>query len=221
MEMKTTKIGYVLLEAFLVSLFLFSLGIFIGVVSENSVSKKVSEDYIANNLKMDDIRLQSDIMALGLMNCDEAIQRDIEFADEIYAQSIKIAQYEETNKLTEKLVSEHRKYDILRAILWVNTLKIKEQCPNRIKTIVYIYQYNEPGVEKRSEQGVFSNILEEIKGNLGNKVILIPFAGDNNVTSINYLMNAYNITQLPTILIDEKIKITEIQSVEEIEKYLY
>jgi hypothetical protein len=218
--MKTTKLGYILLEALLITLFLFSLGIFIGIVTENSTYKKVSNNYALNDLEMDDIRLQADIMSLGLMSCNATIQKDIEFANEIYAQSIKIAQYEESNKLTSQLISEHRKYDFLRATLWVNIIKLKSQCPNKIHSIVYIYQYNQVGVEKRSEQGVISSILEEIKGDMGDKVILIPFAGDNNLTSITYLMNAYNVTQLPTILIDEKVKITEIKSVEEIEKYL-
>ena len=47
-------------------------------------------------------------------------------------------------------------------------------------------------------------------------------AGDNDLSSINLLMELYDTTEeeLPVILIDEKIKITELQTVEEIEKLL-
>lgn len=64
--------------------------------------------------------------------------------------------------------------------------------------------------------------MSELKQNQGDKVMLIPMAGDNNLTSVSIMMNKYNITEseLPVILIDEKIKITELKTIEELEKNL-
>ena len=52
--------------------------------------------------------------------------------------------------------------------------------------------------------------------------MLIHFAGDIESYSIDLLMDMYNVTEedLPVILIDEKVKISEIESVEDIEQYL-
>ena len=55
-----------------------------------------------------------------------------------------------------------------------------------------------------------------LKENRGSDVLLIPIAGDIDFSSINLLIKEYNITQLPTILIDDKIKITEIKTAEEV-----
>lgn len=50
--------------------------------------------------------------------------------------------------------------------------------------------------------------------------MLIPSAADNNISSVDLFIKKYNITELPTILIDEKIKITDVKSLEDIQKYL-
>ena len=60
----------------------------------------------------------------------------------------------------------------------------------------------------------------ELKEKYGNEIILIPISGDNDLPSIDLLIKKYNITELPVILIDEEIKITELDSIKEIEKYL-
>ncbi|MBI2449200.1 hypothetical protein HYV49_02800, partial [Candidatus Pacearchaeota archaeon] len=67
---------------------------------------------------------------------------------------------------------------------------------------------------------VFSNLLGDLKNKYGGEIMLIPIAGDNNLTSVSLMMNRYNITELPAILIDEKIKIYELQTPEEIEAYI-
>ena len=52
----------------------------------------------------------------------------------------------------------------------------------------------------------------------GSDIMLISIAGDNNIISVDLLMNLYNITEseLPVILIDEKIKIKSIEKKEDI-----
>ena len=50
--------------------------------------------------------------------------------------------------------------------------------------------------------------------------MLIPIAADNDLPSVELLANRYGIKDLPVVLIDEKIKIEELTSVEDIEKYL-
>ena len=75
-------------------------------------------------------------------------------------------------------------------------------------------------MEQESKQKFFSNVLREIKDKEGNKVMLIPIAADNDIPSINLLTENYGIIDLPVILIDEKTKLTDIKSMEDIEKYL-
>jgi len=86
--------------------------------------------------------------------------------------------------------------------------------------VVYFYKYNNPSLDEDAKQDVFSRFLGDIKQKYGDKVILIPIAADNNVSAVNVIIRTYNISVLPTILIDEKYKITSLNNQEELEKYM-
>jgi hypothetical protein len=109
---------------------------------------------------------------------------------------------------------------LLRAILWVDSIKLKERCGNNFSTVVYFYEYNTKSLDLKSEQATFSKKLGQVKEKLGNKIILIPIAGNLNISSIDYLKYTYNVTTSPTILIDEKFKIETIADLDKIESYI-
>ena len=63
-------------------------------------------------------------------------------------------------------------------------------------------------------------MLRELKEKEAGNVMLIPIAADNEITTIYLLLKAYNVTELPSILIDEKIKLTDSETLDELETYL-
>ena len=65
-----------------------------------------------------------------------------------------------------------------------------------------------------------SKKLSEIKTLEGSNVILIPMAGNLNLTSIEILKETYNISQLPVILVNEKIKIETMSELAKIQDYI-
>jgi len=213
---------HVFWEALLVTILIFGIGVFIGVVIENWRTSRAGELYQKSEVGLLDIRTQNEIYSLGEFNCDSAIEENLKFAGRIYEEAKILERYETAERLTESLNLEHKKYDVLRALLWINSMKIKKQCNASYHNVVYLYDYIEPSIDIKAEQAVFSRILSELKDKKGNKIMLIPMAGDNNLSSINILIARYNVTEkeLPVILIDEKIKITELQKVEEIEKLI-
>ena len=109
---------------------------------------------------------------------------------------------------------------MLRTLFWINSLKIKEKCNSGYHNVVYFYQYNDVPFDKDSEQDVFSNFLYNLKQEYGDKVMLIPVAGDNNLSAVRLLMEKYEIDELPTILVDEKVKFSDIQTLAEIRQHL-
>lgn len=209
-------------EALLVTILIFGIGVLVGVILENWRTSKISYLYEQSEIELLDIRLQNEIYSLGDFDCETAVEENMKFADRVYEEARILGRYEKARRLTESLKLQHKKYDVLRALLWLNSIKIKKQCKTDYHNIVYIYNYNEPSIETKAKQSVFSNILSDLKQKRGNEVMLIPMAGDNDLSSINIMMDLYNITEseLPVILIDEKIKITELQTVEDIEKLL-
>ncbi len=213
---------HVFWQALLITILIFSIGIVLGIVLENWRTSKIST--LAENSQLDflDIKLQSEIYSNEEFNCEVAVNENFKFAEQIYEEAKMLDRYESASRLTEDLKLQHKKYDILRGMLLINSIKIKKQCNSDYYDIIYFYKYNSEDLDLKAKQKVFSRILEQVKETKGSDVLLIPIAADNDISSINLLLDKYNIKQeqLPAILINNKIKITEIQTVDDVLNYL-
>ena len=214
------KQKYIFLYALILALIVFNIGIFMGYMLEASRLDKINNLYLDTEIDLFDQMTQKEALSILDLNCDLLFEENIQFGDKIFEEAMKIQEYEGANKMSSSISSYHKKFDVLRALFWINSMKIKQKCNLDSHNVVYFYQYNNPSLEQDSEQKFFSNLLTELKRETGNKILLIPISGDNDIPSINLLKEEYNITELPTILIDEKVKLTDIKSREDIEKYL-
>lgn len=211
---------HVFWQALIGALIIFNLGIFLGYMLESSRVGKVSQLYAESELELFDVKIQDELYSSGNLDCELAVQENINFADKIYEAAKILDNFEKSSRLTDSIKIQHKKYDLLRTMFWLNSVKIKKQCNAFYHNVVYFYQYNEPSMKQKAEQAVFSRLLGELKNKYGNEIMLIPIAGDNKMISVDLLMKTYNLTALPVILIDEKTKITELASMEQVEKYL-
>ncbi len=150
---------------------------------------------------------------------EEAIKQNFIFADEIYEQGLIIQRYEDGNKLTGELLLEKKKYILLKTELWLNSILLKEKCKNPFHTVVYVYSQSSNTL-KDAEQTAISKTLKEIKEELGNEIVLIPIAGDLGLGAVDLQLRIYNVTYLPSLIIDEEYIIEGFKEKEEIKKYL-
>jgi len=206
---------YVFLNAFILALFIFGAGILLGYWFEGLRGDEVNRLYLQSELNLLDMKVVSDAFNTQF-SCDNAAEENIKFGDRIYQEAKILERYENAQRISETLKYQHYKYDILRVMFFLNSKKIKENCNDSFHIVTYFYKYNEPDKDTKNKQAVFSNMLMRLKENRGSDILLIPIAGDIDFSSINLLIKEYNITQLPTILIDDKIKITEIKTAEEV-----
>jgi len=221
MAIKERNQKWVFLKALLVTLVIFNIGIYMGYKLEASRADKINQIYLESEMLLLDQRIQKEAFDIINLDCDAAIKANINFADKIFEEALgTIQKYEGANKFNDAIIFQHKRFDLLRTLFWMNSIKIKEKCGSDYHNVVYFYDYREPSVAQKGMQAFFSNLLEELKIKYGDKIMLIPIAGDNDISSLNMLMEQYEITELPTILIDEQIKITEIKSKEDIEKFL-
>jgi len=209
---------HVFWEALVIAVFVFGVGLLFGLWVENMRTDDIIEMYSQSDLSLLDLKLQTDILDLEI-SCKNLIKSNIEFADQIYFESVYLRKYEDSNTLSSSIILQHKKYDLLRTMLWINSIKIKEKCDADYVNVVYFYQYDDPSLEQKARQSVFSKVLEEVKNRQGDKIILIPIAADLEIKSLELLKSQYNITKFPSILLDEKIKITEIEDIADVEKY--
>ncbi|MFA5723513.1 MAG: hypothetical protein WC979_04620 [Candidatus Pacearchaeota archaeon] len=211
---------HVFWQALIITLVVFSLGIIAGVLLENFRTNQVNSLVVQSELNLLDIRLQNQIYSTTKFNCKMAISENLKFADKTYEEAKTLDRYEKANVITEDLKVAHKKYDLLRSTLLLNSMIIREKCNSSYSEVVYFYQYNNPDMDLKAKESVFSKLLGELKQIKGDSILLIPIAADNNLSSINLLLDKYNVSEedLPIIIIDGKTRITEIENIDDLKK---
>jgi len=131
-----------------------------------------------------------------------------------------LEKYDSANKFTNDVISLHRRYDLLRTLLWKNMIQNKEKCSTSANTIVYLYDYIDTSLTTQSMQTSISNILLDVKGEYGEKVILIPIATDTNVEALSILREYYDLDKVPIVIVNEKYQFDNIEDLKNIRDYL-
>ncbi len=211
---------YAFLYSLILTIVVFNLGIFMGYMLEVSRVSQINALYLNAEMELLDQLTQKGALEVMDLNCNLLVEENIKFGDKIFQEALQIQEYEEANRINSEIIFQHKRFDSLRALFWINSITIKQKCNSQYHNVVYFYKYNEPSLEQESKQKFFSNLLVEVKEKKGNQVMLIPIAADNDIPSINLLTEKYDINELPLILIDEKTKITDVRTIEDIEKYL-
>lgn len=212
---------HVFWQALVVSLIIFWAGIMIGVLFENSRADKLTQVYFDSETNIFDIMLQQNMLESSQTSCSVSITESKLFADRIYYEAKELEKYDSSTKLTNEIINLHRRYDMLRVLLWKGLIDIQNHCNSTdTNVVVYIYQYNEPTVDVQARQVTFSKVLSDLKDSEGDNVILIPLAFDTGINSLNLITKDYNISSYPVVLINGKYNVNDLVSQEDISKYL-
>ena len=211
---------HVFWEAFFLTVVVFFFGLLIGVAYEGSRIDEINKYYSVSEISMMDLFLLGNYAASGDMTCENLINSNIEFADRIYEEAILLEQYESVGKIDEGLLLTHKKYDLMRTFLWSNCIKALEVCGNKFDLVVYLYEYETKDLAKKATQIVWSKILFDLKQKKGDDIVLIPIAADSSLISLESLLKGFNLTNYPVVIINNEHIITELSTVEELEKYL-
>jgi hypothetical protein len=114
----------------------------------------------------------------------------------------------------------HKKYDLLRTFLWLNSIEIKKACPGNFSSVVYLYDFDTEDLAKKAEQRIWSRVLYDFKTIAPEEILLIPIGVSSDLTSLNTLKSKFNITEYPVVIINEKYVIKNMTSSEELFKFL-
>lgn len=208
------------LEALLLALLVFIIGIIIGISFESSRLDEINLYYANSEISLMDSMALNRISDMENVSCNELINYDFNFADKIYDEALLLEKYEESGKITDSINVAHNRYDLLRTILWINVIKTREKCPGDFNSIVYLYNYNTEDLTERAQQLVWSRILFDLKQKSDKNITLIPISVNNDIASLHLLIDDFEITKYPAVIINEKYVIYEITSADDIESYL-
>ncbi len=210
-------------KAAIITVVVFALGVLLGYFLESSRFAEIEEGYKEIEIQWQDARLQTayyqTMSQTSPSFCEIAINENLNFADRVYEEGLKLERYEGANKLTTKLLIDKKRYSLLKVQFWINSISLKRSCNATYKNLVYFYAHS-PTLYQKSEQDMTSIILKELKEERGVELMLIPLPIDLDMATINMATKQYNITSVPTLLIDEEMKLEGTHSKEEIEKFL-
>ncbi len=212
---------WVFIDALVLTVIVLLIGFSWGFYAEFSRTNKIVEDYKNFEIEALDLKLQNYYyQIMDEAACEEAIEQNFIFADDIYERGLDIERYEEASQITEGIKIEKKRYVLLKTELWLNTILLKKKCSADFDTVVYLYENDPASSAKVSEQQIISNVLKNVKEERGNEIVLIPIAGNLDLDAIEIQKKIYNIKYLPSIIINEKVVLEGFHSEEEIKSYL-
>ncbi len=196
------------LEALIITVFIFGTGLLLGIFLENSRTNTIANTYIDSEINLLDIQMLSDLILSENLSCEYAISENVDFGNRIYEDTLLIAKYEKSNQLKTDILKEHKRYDLLRTLFWINSINLRERCSD-LHTLVYLYDFKTESSEDKQQQTVFSKFASELHNDFGNTIVLIPIAMDMDLSSLDVLLEKYNINET-TLLFDETFKMNDI-----------
>ena len=202
------------------TLIVFVSGVLLGYFLESNRVEEIRAEYRNVEKQWADAKIQSSFYQLMTPSfCDESIEENLNFADRVYRGGLKLEKYEQSNRITKEILYDKERYVLLKLEFWINSVYLKEKCKTNYTNLIYFYAQN-PSLEQKGEQDSQSLILRDLKDKYGSELMLIPLPIDLNIATINILKEAYDIKDVPALLINEKIKLDGVQSIAEIEKVI-
>jgi len=194
---------HVFWQAFFLTILFFFLGLILGIYLEQTRIDNTNIAFYQSESSLYDSFALVKLSENPFVSCEDLKSASVDFANQIYEEAKDLEKFDNSNKLTKSLKVVHRKYDLLRTLLWMNIISFKENC-GEINTAVYLYEYDTENLKIKSKQIVWSRILEDLKNEMGDDLILIPIAVDQNLVSLDYLIRAYGLTDFPAVILNEK-----------------
>jgi hypothetical protein len=203
-------------KALVFTAIVFLLGVLFGYLLEADRVSKIEDNFEELIIDWDDAEsLSSYFQTLETDFCDVAIKQNLKFGDKIYERGLQLERYEDSNRFLDKLDIEKKKYNLLKTKFFINSKIIKEKCNADYDFIFYFY-LNDPELEVQEQQKVMSRVLMDVKYELGDKVILMPFVADMDISVVDVLLEKYGVESYPSVVIKENIRLDGLYTVEEV-----
>lgn len=209
----------VFLQALALTIVVFIVGLYSGMALEQGRLVEINEYYTQSEVSLMDVVALNDLIGSVDVSCSVLEKANFDLVDKVYQEAKLLEEYEQSGRMTEKLKEAHKRYDVLRAYLWINIIETKKLCNSEYDTIVYLYNYGEEDLTKKAEQNVWSKVLSEVK-EPREDLLLLPIARDTDLVSLNSIVSEYEIESYPAVIVNEEHVFDELVTKEEIEAIL-
>lgn len=212
---------HVFWHAFIFAIVVFAIGVFFGFFLEGTRITKVEDALTHSETALLDEQLRNRVVEHFDVGCDIARNSTFSFADAIYNEALTLEKYDSSSKFRDELKFIHKRYDLLRMMLWLESIQLRKNCKNDFHTVIYLFAYDSDDLAVRARQGAISRVLVDLKEKYGGQILLIPIAANLNLEAVYLVAESYNITSLPAIIIDESKVIRDLVPFEDIETVVF
>ncbi|PIN90519.1 hypothetical protein COU60_01720 [Candidatus Pacearchaeota archaeon CG10_big_fil_rev_8_21_14_0_10_34_76] len=213
---------HVFWQALVFTIIIFVIGLIFGFFIESYLAGQIEYSLAKSEINLLDEQVR--IRAIGGfdIDCDKSKRGLFEFADRIYSEALKLEEQSSSSQFDKETFDLlHKRYDLLRTMLWVESNEIKELCGDNFHTLTYLYESETTNTGVRAKQLYFSRLLAEIKDEHPEDILLIPIAIDTGLSSLEMIIENYEITDFPVVVINGEIKVSEVVTKSEFEKIVF
>ncbi len=210
---KKQKTNYLL--AIVLSIILYVLGVYTGVKVENYFSTKIYSELELMKTDMQKIKQSTDnlyIQQLLLLSVDKektcpilvSSLKEIEQNLKFYWDRLpkRLEEYEKYEDVTKEYENLKKDYMTISLKAWSISSLIKKDCDPSLIPILYFYSRN---CEKCIDQGVELDKLKQLVISENKTVMVFTVDYDLSNPNLNVIKVAYNITETPSMIIEDKI----------------
>ncbi|MEK6847279.1 MAG: hypothetical protein AABY16_03875 [Nanoarchaeota archaeon] len=207
-------------QALIFTVIVFSSGLILGFFLESVQSDDIFFRLVDSEINILDEQLRQRILTDANVSCALAKESLFSFADEIYDEALELEEVDGTGRLGD-LTILHRRYDLLRILLWIEAENMKERCKDDFHIVTYLYLYNNEDIDVSSLQNYFSRLVFDLKTEHPKEIVLIPVAVDTNVESVEVIVRSRDIGTFPVIIVDGSEIVSELLTFEELENLIF
>ncbi len=209
------------LKAALLTLLVFISGIIIGWYLDETRVSFVKSKIDELEISLSNFALEEEFYRSVTTDKKTLCNIYISKANDLAIQAGKLGSYLESFREISKfglhnIETLKERYFILNLRLWLYMRKLREECNYDVSTILFFYTS-----AKRCEDCIAQGIvLNQLKKDNPEKYMIFALDVDSNLGIINSLKIYFNVTKLPTLVINENQKVEGFITKQEIEKLL-
>ena len=206
-------------KAAILTAMVFIAGIAIGWYLDESRISFVQSKLDELQISFSNLALEEEFYNVMKFDKDSLCRIYIQKANELALQAGKLGSYLETfrevNRFSlydiEKL---KEKYFVLNLQLWLYMKRLREECDYNATTILFFYT-SAQRCNDCIAQGI---VLDQLKKKMPEKYMIFALDVDSKLGIVNAIKTYFNVTTVPTIIINEKEKIEGFVSKEDLEE---
>lgn len=207
-------------EALFLTIVVFLFGLLLGVAIEGRRVDNINDYYAQSEIALMDVLAMERLLEVETGTCSDLMESSRNFANRVYEEARTLEKYDESSRLSEGIKLAHQRYDLLRTFLWINSMKIKQKCPGEYNYVVYLYSLEIKDLTNKATQKTWSKILMDLKNDLGEDVILIPIAADQEIDSLELILNEKDIEKFPAVVVNGEEVLYDLKTVDELKDIL-